>query len=178
MVINSPCYYNEELASPQQTAHGKDISNPLIADSLLKTMVRAVTLKIFSFHCSLSVKSFYHCQFTVTTASAIFTTGELAVGTVVSVTNFYQPLSFNRFSRGLFWRIIYLTNLYLSPIFTYSVTLDNFSHDFLSNPSRPKRKTQLALKLKQFHSFLSIKHLTRWNLLMNTIRLHTWRNQM
>ena len=107
MVINSPCYCNEELASPQQTAHDKDISNPLIADSLLKTMIRAFKLTLFSFHCSLSVKSFYHCQFTVTTASAIFTTGELAVATVMTVTNFLA-VEFNRFSRGLFWRIIYL----------------------------------------------------------------------
>ena len=29
---------SEELASPKQTAIGKDISNPLIADSLLKTI--------------------------------------------------------------------------------------------------------------------------------------------
>ena len=29
--------YDEELASPQQTAYGKDTSNPLIAGSLLKT---------------------------------------------------------------------------------------------------------------------------------------------
>ena len=117
MVINSPCYCNEELASPQQTAHGKDISNPLIADSLLKTMVRAVKLKLFSFHCSLSVKIFYHCQFTITTAYANFTTGELAVATVMTVTKFLLAVEFNRFSRGLFWRIIYLTEIYLSPIF-------------------------------------------------------------
>nr|GEZ43772.1 hypothetical protein [Tanacetum cinerariifolium] len=38
MVINSPCCYNKELASPKQTALGKDESNPLIVDSLLKTI--------------------------------------------------------------------------------------------------------------------------------------------
>ena len=114
MVINSPCYCNEELASPQQTAHCKDISNPLIAGSLLKTMLRAVRLKSFSFHCSLSVKIFFHCQFTVTTASANFTSGELAVATVVSVRKFLLAVEFNRFSRGLFLRIIYLLNLFLS----------------------------------------------------------------
>ena len=38
MVINSPYSYDEELASPKQTALGKDKSNPLIADSLLKTI--------------------------------------------------------------------------------------------------------------------------------------------
>ncbi|GJU48194.1 ribonuclease H-like domain-containing protein [Tanacetum coccineum] len=38
MVINSPCFYNKELATPEQTATGKEISNPLIADSLLKTI--------------------------------------------------------------------------------------------------------------------------------------------
>ena len=119
MVINSPCYCNEELASPQQTALGKDISNPFIADSLLKTMIRAAKLKLFSFHCSLSVKIFYHCQFTVTTASANFTTGELAVATVMTVTTFLLAVEFNRFSRGLFWRIIYLPELYLSPIFNF-----------------------------------------------------------
>ncbi|GKC14343.1 hypothetical protein Tco_1011125 [Tanacetum coccineum] len=30
-VINSPCYHNKELASPEQTATGKDISNPFMA---------------------------------------------------------------------------------------------------------------------------------------------------
>ncbi|GJW59283.1 hypothetical protein Tco_0106014 [Tanacetum coccineum] len=38
MVINAPCFYNEALASPKQTAIGKDFSNPLIVDSLLKTI--------------------------------------------------------------------------------------------------------------------------------------------
>ncbi|GJX44020.1 hypothetical protein Tco_0260696 [Tanacetum coccineum] len=38
MVINAPCFYNEALASPEQTAPGKDFSNPLIVDSLLKTI--------------------------------------------------------------------------------------------------------------------------------------------
>ncbi|GKA59550.1 hypothetical protein Tco_0758863 [Tanacetum coccineum] len=37
MVINAPCYYNEALTSPWQMAHGKDISNPLMAGSLPKT---------------------------------------------------------------------------------------------------------------------------------------------
>ena len=37
---------DEELASPQQTAHGKDISNPLIAGSLLKTMIRAANFHV------------------------------------------------------------------------------------------------------------------------------------
>ncbi|GJS61275.1 reverse transcriptase domain-containing protein [Tanacetum coccineum] len=31
LVINSPCYHNKELASPEQTATGKDISNPFMA---------------------------------------------------------------------------------------------------------------------------------------------------
>ncbi|GJR05445.1 hypothetical protein Tco_0528429 [Tanacetum coccineum] len=30
-VINSPCYHNKELASPEQTATGKDVSNPFMA---------------------------------------------------------------------------------------------------------------------------------------------------
>ncbi|GKB77523.1 hypothetical protein Tco_0944418 [Tanacetum coccineum] len=38
MVINSPCLTDKkELASPKQTAIGKDFSNPLIAGRLLKT---------------------------------------------------------------------------------------------------------------------------------------------
>ncbi|GJX07606.1 uncharacterized mitochondrial protein-like protein [Tanacetum coccineum] len=39
MVIDSPCFQNKELTTPEQTATGKDISNPLIADSLLKTIL-------------------------------------------------------------------------------------------------------------------------------------------
>ncbi|GKA66833.1 hypothetical protein Tco_0766641 [Tanacetum coccineum] len=39
MVINSPCLTDKkELASPEQTVSGKDFSNPLIVDSLLKTI--------------------------------------------------------------------------------------------------------------------------------------------
>ncbi|GJS88077.1 hypothetical protein Tco_0770713 [Tanacetum coccineum] len=39
MVISSPCLIdNKELTSPEQTATGKDFSNPLIVDSLLKTI--------------------------------------------------------------------------------------------------------------------------------------------
>ncbi|GKE24626.1 hypothetical protein Tco_1436138 [Tanacetum coccineum] len=39
MVINSPCLIDKkELASPEQTVSGKDFSNPLIVDSLLKTI--------------------------------------------------------------------------------------------------------------------------------------------
>ncbi|GJX20291.1 hypothetical protein Tco_0222968 [Tanacetum coccineum] len=39
MVISSPCLIdNKELTSPEQTAPGKDLSNPLIVDSLLKTI--------------------------------------------------------------------------------------------------------------------------------------------
>ncbi|GJU78247.1 hypothetical protein Tco_1275317 [Tanacetum coccineum] len=38
MVLNAPCFYNEALASPEQTATGKDFPNPLIVDSLLKTI--------------------------------------------------------------------------------------------------------------------------------------------
>ncbi|GJX14803.1 putative ribonuclease H-like domain-containing protein [Tanacetum coccineum] len=39
MVISSPCLIdNKELASPEQMATGKDFSNPLIVDSLLKTI--------------------------------------------------------------------------------------------------------------------------------------------
>ncbi|GJY47974.1 hypothetical protein Tco_0437930 [Tanacetum coccineum] len=41
MVISSPCLYQSKrllLASPKQTALGKDFSNPLIVDSLLKTI--------------------------------------------------------------------------------------------------------------------------------------------
>ena len=44
---------DEELAIPQPTAHGKDISNPLIAGSLLKTMIRVADLTCFTYHCSL-----------------------------------------------------------------------------------------------------------------------------
>ncbi|GJS78423.1 hypothetical protein Tco_0728304 [Tanacetum coccineum] len=36
MVISAACFYNEALTSPEQTAPGKDFSNPLIFDSLLK----------------------------------------------------------------------------------------------------------------------------------------------
>ncbi|GJZ03157.1 hypothetical protein Tco_0521118 [Tanacetum coccineum] len=49
MVINAPCFYNEALASPEQTAPaltspkqmaiGKDSSNPLMAGSLPKTIL-------------------------------------------------------------------------------------------------------------------------------------------
>ncbi|GJY03945.1 hypothetical protein Tco_0369885 [Tanacetum coccineum] len=40
MVISSPCLIdNKELTSPEQTAPGKDFSNPLIVDSLLNYMV-------------------------------------------------------------------------------------------------------------------------------------------
>ncbi|GKA23747.1 hypothetical protein Tco_0709780 [Tanacetum coccineum] len=39
MVISSPCLIdNKELTSPKQTDPGKDFSNPLIVDSLLKTI--------------------------------------------------------------------------------------------------------------------------------------------
>ncbi|GJS35848.1 hypothetical protein Tco_0534230 [Tanacetum coccineum] len=39
MVISSPCLIdNKELTSPEQTTPGKDFSNPLIVDSLLKTI--------------------------------------------------------------------------------------------------------------------------------------------
>ncbi|GKA98157.1 hypothetical protein Tco_0826051 [Tanacetum coccineum] len=39
MVISSQCLIdNKELTSPEQTAPGKDFSNPLIVDSLLKTI--------------------------------------------------------------------------------------------------------------------------------------------
>ncbi|GJV94995.1 hypothetical protein Tco_1546572 [Tanacetum coccineum] len=39
MVISSPCLIdNKELTSPEQTAPGKDFLNPLIVDSLLKTI--------------------------------------------------------------------------------------------------------------------------------------------
>ncbi|GKA58088.1 hypothetical protein Tco_0757276 [Tanacetum coccineum] len=39
MVISSPCLIdNKELTSLEQTAPGKDFSNPLIVDSLLKTI--------------------------------------------------------------------------------------------------------------------------------------------
>ncbi|GJV37650.1 hypothetical protein Tco_1410127 [Tanacetum coccineum] len=39
MVISSPCLTDKkELASPEQTVSGKDFLNPLIVDSLLKTI--------------------------------------------------------------------------------------------------------------------------------------------
>ncbi|GJW64846.1 retrovirus-related pol polyprotein from transposon TNT 1-94 [Tanacetum coccineum] len=38
MVIDSPCFQNKELTTPEQKATGKEISNPLLADSLLKTI--------------------------------------------------------------------------------------------------------------------------------------------
>ncbi|GKF17024.1 hypothetical protein Tco_0061942, partial [Tanacetum coccineum] len=38
MVINAPCYCNEALAIPGQTTTGKESSNPLMADSLPKTI--------------------------------------------------------------------------------------------------------------------------------------------
>ncbi|GKF30650.1 hypothetical protein Tco_0100448, partial [Tanacetum coccineum] len=37
VVLNAPCYYNEALASPEQTATGKDFSNPFMAGSLPTT---------------------------------------------------------------------------------------------------------------------------------------------
>ncbi|GJV75760.1 hypothetical protein Tco_1507344 [Tanacetum coccineum] len=37
-LFNAPCYYNEALAIPGQTATGKESSNPLMADSLPKTI--------------------------------------------------------------------------------------------------------------------------------------------
>ncbi|GKB37112.1 hypothetical protein Tco_0882054 [Tanacetum coccineum] len=40
MVIDSPCFCNKELTTPEQTATGKEISNPFIVDSLLKTIRR------------------------------------------------------------------------------------------------------------------------------------------
>ncbi|GKA98467.1 hypothetical protein Tco_0826404 [Tanacetum coccineum] len=39
LVINAPCFYNEALASPKQTAIGKDYSNPLMDGSLPKTIL-------------------------------------------------------------------------------------------------------------------------------------------
>ena len=57
---------DEELASPYQTAHGKDISNPLIADSFLKTMIRAAKFTCFTYHCSLKILLIF------TTASSPF----------------------------------------------------------------------------------------------------------
>ncbi|GJV00641.1 hypothetical protein Tco_1329911, partial [Tanacetum coccineum] len=38
MVIDSPCFQHKELTTPEQTATGKEISNPFLADSLLKTI--------------------------------------------------------------------------------------------------------------------------------------------
>nr|GEV98541.1 hypothetical protein [Tanacetum cinerariifolium] len=38
MVINSPCCFNKDLASPKQTNLGKDKSNPFMAGSLPKTI--------------------------------------------------------------------------------------------------------------------------------------------
>ncbi|GJZ80719.1 hypothetical protein Tco_0645713 [Tanacetum coccineum] len=38
LVINAPCYCNEALAIPGQTTTGKESSNPLMADSLPKTI--------------------------------------------------------------------------------------------------------------------------------------------
>ncbi|GJY34147.1 hypothetical protein Tco_0418616 [Tanacetum coccineum] len=38
MVINAPCFCNETLAIPGQTATGKELSNPFMAGSLPKTI--------------------------------------------------------------------------------------------------------------------------------------------
>ncbi|GJU52138.1 hypothetical protein Tco_1225852 [Tanacetum coccineum] len=50
MVINSPWYCTKALATPEQTATGKEILNPLIADSLLKTIRLSVHLVIAMKH--------------------------------------------------------------------------------------------------------------------------------
>ncbi|GJS90847.1 hypothetical protein Tco_0773483 [Tanacetum coccineum] len=46
MVINSPCVNSKkELAIPEQTATGKESSNPLMADSLPKTIIPTKLVK-------------------------------------------------------------------------------------------------------------------------------------
>ncbi|GKB43757.1 hypothetical protein Tco_0888699 [Tanacetum coccineum] len=46
MVINSPCLNSKkELAIPEQTATGKESTNPLMADSLPKTIVPTKLVK-------------------------------------------------------------------------------------------------------------------------------------
>ncbi|GKE25887.1 hypothetical protein Tco_1441271 [Tanacetum coccineum] len=50
MVINAPWYCTKALATPEQTATGKEILNPLIADSLLKTIRLSVHLVIAMKH--------------------------------------------------------------------------------------------------------------------------------
>ncbi|GKE57869.1 ribonuclease H-like domain-containing protein, partial [Tanacetum coccineum] len=37
MVLNAPCFYNEALASPEQTAPSKDLSNPFIRSAEAST---------------------------------------------------------------------------------------------------------------------------------------------
>nr|GEV09181.1 hypothetical protein [Tanacetum cinerariifolium] len=47
MVINSPCLTNKkELAIPEQTTTGKELSNPLMADSLPKTTLPTKLMKV------------------------------------------------------------------------------------------------------------------------------------
>ncbi|GKE93064.1 hypothetical protein Tco_1574159 [Tanacetum coccineum] len=46
MVINSPCLNNKkELAIPEQTATGKETTNPLMADTLPKTIMPTKLVK-------------------------------------------------------------------------------------------------------------------------------------
>ncbi|GJT61519.1 hypothetical protein Tco_1005052 [Tanacetum coccineum] len=65
MVISSPCLIdNKELTSPEQTAPGKDFSNPLIVDSLLKTiwssMHHVFTMKHWLVQSKRLLHSFFH----------------------------------------------------------------------------------------------------------------------
>ncbi|GJX79433.1 hypothetical protein Tco_0327582 [Tanacetum coccineum] len=50
MVIDSPCFSNKELTTPEQMATGKEISNPFLADSLLKTIRLSLHLVIATKH--------------------------------------------------------------------------------------------------------------------------------
>ncbi|GJR43090.1 hypothetical protein Tco_1311193 [Tanacetum coccineum] len=65
MVISSPCLIdNKELTSPEQTTPGKDFSNPLIVDSLLKTiwssMHHVFTMKHWLVQSKQLLHSFFH----------------------------------------------------------------------------------------------------------------------
>ncbi|GJS54901.1 glucose/ribitol dehydrogenase [Tanacetum coccineum] len=94
MVISSPCLIDIKnwlvqskrllLTSPKQTALGKDISNPLIVDSLLKTiwlsMHHVIAMKHWLFQSKrllllllvlLSAANEEYCQYIVSTASIV-----------------------------------------------------------------------------------------------------------
>ncbi|GJZ31057.1 hypothetical protein Tco_0576104 [Tanacetum coccineum] len=61
MVINSPCLNDKkELAIPEQTATGKESTNPLMADSLPKTIMPTKLVKPQGFNLRPNMVSDHH----------------------------------------------------------------------------------------------------------------------